>query len=102
MEERGESHPDYMLPNGEIEKRSQNEFAVILGEKGDKRQYIVSLDDDYYYLLTQGKIDKEELIRKSFQFLLEREPKESILPKFNLKVIKSYFPEFEKEIVKGM
>jgi len=86
----------------EIEKRSQNEFAVILEGKGDKRQYIVSLDDNYYYLLTQGKIGKEELIRKSFQFLLQREPKESILAKFNLKVIKSYFPEFEKEITKGV
>lgn len=86
----------------EIEKRSENEFAVVVEEKGDKTQYIISLDNDYYYLLTQGKISKEELIRKSFQFLLGREPKESILSKFNLKVIKSYFPEFEKEIVKGV
>ena len=86
----------------EIEKRSQNEFAVVLEGKGGKRQYIVTLDDDYYYLLTQGKIGKEELIRKSFQFLLKREPKESILSKFNLKLIKAYFPEFEKEIVKGV
>jgi hypothetical protein len=86
----------------EIAKRSQNEFTVIVAGKGDKRQYIVSLDDDYYYLLTQGTISKEELIRKSFQFLLERESKESILSKFNLKVIKGYFPEFEGEIAKGV
>ena len=84
----------------EIEMRSQNEFAVIVEEKGDKTQHLISLDDDYYHLLTQGRIGKEELIRKSFQFLLEREPKESILAKFNLKLIKSYFPEFEKEIAK--
>jgi len=81
-----------------IKKKSQNEFAVVVEEEGDKTQHIVSLDDDYYYLLTQGKIGKEELIRESFQFLLEREPKESILSRFNLKVIKGYFPEFEKEI----
>ena len=86
----------------EIEKRSQNEFAVVVEGKGGKTQHIVSLDDDYYHLLTQGRIGKEELIRKSFQFLLEREPKESILAKFNLKLIKSYFPEFEKEIAKGV
>jgi len=86
----------------EIERRSQNEFAVVVEGKGDKRQYIVSLDDNYYHLLTQGRIGKEELIRKSFQFLLEREPKESILAKFNLKLIKSYFPEFEREIAKGV
>ena len=84
----------------DIRKRSQNEFAVVVEGKGDKTQHIVTLDDDYYYLLTQGKISKEELIRKSFQFLLEREPKESILSKFNLKVITGYFPEFEKEVVR--
>jgi len=84
----------------DIKKRSQNEFAVVVEGKGDKTQHIVTLDDDYYYLLTQGKISKEELIRKSFQFLLEREPKESILSKFNLKVITGYFPEFEKEVVR--
>jgi hypothetical protein len=84
----------------DIKKRSQNEFAVVVEGKGNKTQHIVTLDDDYYYLLTQGKISKEELIRKSFQFLLEREPKESILSKFNLKVITGYFPEFEKEVVR--
>ena len=86
----------------EIEMRSQNEFAVVVEGKGDKTQHLVSLDDDYYHLLTQGRISKEKLIRKSFQFLLQREPKESILAKFNLKLIKSYFPEFEKEIAKGV
>jgi hypothetical protein len=84
----------------EIKKKGENEFAVVVEEKGSKTQHIVSLDDDYYYFLTQGKVSKEGLIRKSFQFLLEREPKESILSRFNLKVIKSYFPEFEKEITK--
>jgi hypothetical protein len=86
----------------EIEKKSENEFVVVVEEKGDKNWYTVTLDNDYYYLLTQAKIGKEELIRKSFQFLLEREPKESILSRFNLKTIKNYFPEFESEIVKGV
>jgi exoribonuclease R len=64
----------------EIKKKSQNGFVVVVvEEKGEKTQHIVNLDDDYYHLLTQGKIGKEELIRKSLQFLLEREPKESIL-----------------------
>jgi len=84
----------------EIEKKSENEFVVVVEEKGDKSRYAVTLDDDYYYLLTQAKIGKEELIRKSFQFLLDREPKESILSRFNLKAIKNYFPEFESKIVK--
>jgi hypothetical protein len=85
----------------DVEQKNQDEFGVVAGEKGDQRQYMVTLDDDYYQLLTQGKVSKEELIRKSFQFLLEREPKESILSRFNLRVINNYFPEFEKEIYTG-
>jgi len=58
----------------------------------------VSLDQGYYEKLTSGKIGKEELIKRSFEFLLEREPKESILKNFNLKVIQRYFPEYEKTL----
>lgn len=61
---------------------------------------MVTLNDRYYEQLTQKKIEKEELIKKSFEFLLVREPKESILSSFNLRVISTYFPEFEEEIKK--
>ena len=40
----------------------------------------------------------EELIEASFQFLLEREPKESILRRFELPVIERYFPEYPQAI----
>jgi hypothetical protein len=36
----------------------------------------------------------EELIEASFRFLLEREPKEAILRKFELPVIERYFPDY--------
>lgn len=36
----------------------------------------------------------EALVEASFQFLLEREPKESILRTFELPVIERYFPEY--------
>ena len=40
----------------------------------------------------------ERLIEETFDFLLEREPKESILRTFDLSVVSQYFPEFEHEI----
>jgi hypothetical protein len=82
----------------EVEKKDQEEFRVRVEEKDACKEYVVSLEDSYYQDLTRRKITKEELIEKSFKFLLERESKESILSKFNLKIIKSYFPEFEEEI----
>jgi hypothetical protein len=45
-----------------------------------------------------GGVAAEQLIAASFEFLLEREPKESILSRFDLPVIGRYFPEYEREI----
>jgi len=82
----------------EVKKKDGQEFMVRLEEEGTSRRYNITLDESYYQELTGGKITKEELIKKSFEFLLEREPKESILSKFNLRVISRYFPEFEDKI----
>lgn len=81
-----------------VKKENGGKFRVVIEEKGFTTQHLVSLDDGYYEELTQGKISKEELIRSSFTFLLEREPKESILTRFDLKVINHYFPDFEEKI----
>ena len=42
--------------------------------------------------------DVERLLYETFDFLLEREPKESILSSFDLSVASRYFPEYEHEI----
>jgi hypothetical protein len=39
-------------------------------------------------------------VKRCFAFLLDREPKESILRRFDVSVIAKYFPEFEREIAK--
>ena len=44
------------------------------------------------------RADAEALVRASFAFLLEREPKESILREFDIVVIARYFPEYPEEI----
>jgi hypothetical protein len=38
------------------------------------------------------------MVEAAFQFLLDREPKESILVSFDVSVIARYFPEFEREL----
>ncbi|MFP4384841.1 MAG: hypothetical protein ACLFST_05240 [Spirochaetia bacterium] len=49
----------------------------------------------------QGHTAKVDLIKKSFEFLLKRESKESILSSFDLPTIQRYFPEYERTIGKG-
>ena len=81
-----------------VERKNRDEFLVVVEEKGSRTEHTVTLDEGYYERLTDRKISKEELIKKSFEFLLAREPKESILRRFNLRVIKRYFPEYEETI----
>jgi hypothetical protein len=60
--------------------------------------HTVTLIAPYYQKLTNGKMTPEQLIERSFEFLLEREPNTSILRRFDLPVIQTYFPEYEKTI----
>jgi hypothetical protein len=45
-----------------------------------------------------GFDDPERLVRETFAFLLEREPRSSILARFELSVVARYFPEYPAEI----
>jgi hypothetical protein len=75
-------------------------FLVVVTEGRTRSSHEVVLDDAYYRRLTAGRVAPEELVRRSFEFLLEREPKESILTTFRLPVIARYFPEYEREIAR--
>jgi hypothetical protein len=48
-----------------------------------------------------GGGDVADLVRRSFAFLLEREPNTSILREFDLSAIERYFPEYERAIRSG-
>jgi hypothetical protein len=45
-----------------------------------------------------GFRDIDRLVRETFAFLLEREPRSSILARFDLPVVERYFPEYPSEI----
>jgi hypothetical protein len=59
------------------------------------------VEEAYARRLGGSRAAPEELVRRSFEFLLAREPKESILRRFDLPVIGRYFPEYEAEMTKG-
>ena len=48
--------------------------------------------------LAPGAADPEDLVRRSFAFLVAREPNTSILRRFDLTVIGTYFPDYERAI----
>ncbi len=46
--------------------------------------------------------DVEHLVHATFDFLLEREPKESILRRFDLPVVRRSFPDYPDEIARRL
>jgi len=82
----------------EVSKVSESEFEVRVIEGKSKTSHRVTLKTADYERIAGGRVDPAELVRRSFEFLLENEPKESILARFDLTVIERYFPNFEREI----
>lgn len=89
-----------------VKERSSNDngwiFDVEVIEGGSKTEHVVEVKKDDYERLTGGKIKPEDLVKRSFKFLLEREPKESILHEFNITKIGYYFPEWEEWVSKNI
>jgi hypothetical protein len=73
-------------------------FDVVVGDERGTTRHQVTMANDLYQRLTQGKCAPEICIEAAFRFLLDREPKESILRRFDAGVIAQYFPEFEREL----
>lgn len=84
--------------NLQDENKDRFVFHVEVRESDSKSDHVVTLKKGDFERLTQGNGSANKLIESSFRFLLEREPKESILPRFDLTDISKYFPEFEQEI----
>lgn len=74
------------------------EFQVTVREDGGETRHRVTMKRATYEKLGGGKSTPEHFVRAAFAFLLEREPKESILGQFDVSVISRYFPEFADEI----
>ncbi len=89
----------------DVQKSEQNdtyEFQVTVREGDSQTRHQVTLTKADYDRVTAGAAPPEDLVRESFRFLLEREPKEAILGRFDLTVISNYFPAYERAIKKRL
>lgn len=79
----------------EVLAAGEDSFSVIVtDDRGPTRHRVtgVTVTADRY------GVAPETLVEASFRFLLDREPKESILDRFELDVIARYFPEYPTTI----
>ena len=72
-------------------------FDVVVRDGKGESCHVVTMAQGTLDRLASGK-KAEDVIEAAFKFLLDREPKESILKRFDITVITRYFPEFEKEL----
>jgi hypothetical protein len=73
-------------------------FEVVVREGTGETRHHVTMTQDTWERLTAGKHTPERCLEAAFRFLLDREPKESILARFDVNVISRYFPEFAQEL----
>ena len=73
-------------------------YEVVVREGGGETRHEVTLcaADLARFGAGQGAA----LVEAAFAFLLDREPKEAILARFDLSVIARYFPQFPREIAR--
>lgn len=75
---------------------------VIVGRDADATRHAVTVSRADLGRLAPGHDDPVRLVRASFDYLLAREPRESILRAFELPVIERYFPGYGAEIADVM
>ncbi len=73
-------------------------FHVTIVEDDGETYHRVTMSNDSYNDIFNISYTPAQCIEASFSFLLDREPKEAILSRFDIKVIPRYFPEFKHEI----
>jgi hypothetical protein len=72
--------------------------TVTVGTDARASRHEVTVSREDLARLAPTGITVEGLVEASFDFLLAREPRESILRTFDLAVISRYFPDYELEI----
>ncbi|HUY63733.1 MAG TPA: hypothetical protein VMV14_04375 [Acidimicrobiales bacterium] len=78
----------------------QHGFDIEVSSAGRTTRHEVTVSAGFADRLGLGHVPPVELVRASFEFLLEREPASSILSTFDLEVIARYFPEYPAVIAR--
>jgi hypothetical protein len=84
----------------DISHESRCTFRVVVTDDTGSSSHLVTVMPSDVERYAPGSTP-EDLLEAAFAFLLAREPKESILARFDLAVIEQYFPEFVDAMGRG-
>ena len=77
----------------EVRHERGNDYVVSVQSAGKTTTHTVTVWPSDLDQFAPGA-EPEGMLEAAFEFLLEREPASSILPRFELPTIERYFPEF--------
>ena len=80
-----------------VNHRSGAIYDVTVEDGGGRTSHAVSVTPAHLARFAPNATP-EALLKGSFEFLLEREPKEAILARFELPVIERYFPDYPQAL----
>lgn len=83
----------------DVAQQSSTTFLVTVDDGEGRTSHLVTVMPSDVERYAPGSTP-EALLEASFAFLLSREPKESILGRFELPVIEQYFPEYP-DVMRG-
>ncbi len=80
-----------------IKRLSDDVFEVTVAETSTTT-HTVTVTDQSLKDLTVNNVTKTQLLKFSFNFLLDKEPNTSILLSFDINVISRYFSDYKDEV----
>ena len=86
------------MPRITATRTTDGTFHVEVHDGAIPTSHTVTVPPDLVETLGWGPGHETFLVRRSFEFLLEREPATSILRRFSLAVIGDYFPDYATEM----
>ncbi|MGE0628913.1 MAG: hypothetical protein AB7O43_13900 [Hyphomicrobiaceae bacterium] len=89
------------VPQIDIVRTKENggfAFLVQVRDIDGESRHDVALARSTYVRLSEERYAPETCVEAAFRFLLDREPKGSILPSFDIERISHYFPDFERKL----
>jgi hypothetical protein len=92
--------PEIEVSTVDVEQLVSRFRVRVTDDDGSSTEHDVTLSRADHERVGSGYPRPEAFIQACFEFLLEREPKASILRSFDISQIATYFPEFEREITR--
>jgi len=74
------------------------EFRVVVTAGNCQTRHRVTMRRAAHERLAGRGICAEDCVRAAFEFLLEREPPEEILPRFDIEDVGRFFPDFAADL----